>query len=374
MRVLILHASIGFGHLSAARALESAFRKQGAEHVWVEDVLAYGPRLFGKLYAGSYMELAENLPELWAYYYKRTDQNERGLSKRLGEVLLRLGITGLDKLVQQCNPDVIMSTHFLPFDMLLSYRRKGSYTQPIYCVVTDYNGHAFWAYPDIDGYFVGSDETARLLAHHDVPESIITVTGIPVNPAIAEPKDLERIRQDFQFSNGPVLTLLGNGLNSEQVCHMVADMQERNIRGTLVVAAGRDTTLIDSLQDVTGNQQLHIRVLGMIDNLDDLIAVSALVIGKAGGLTVSEVMARHTPMLLVDPVPGQEEWNADHVVSMQAGVQVRLSAMVPVVVEQFLNNPGYLEVLRAGAERTGRPRAAEDIAKAVRERVQQQPS
>jgi processive 1,2-diacylglycerol beta-glucosyltransferase len=79
-------------------------------------------------------------------------------------------------------------------------------------------------------------------------------------------------------------------------------------------------------------------------------------------------------MLLVDPVPGQEEWNADHVVSMQAGVQVRLSAMVPVVVEQFLNNPGYLEVLRAGAERTGRPRAAEDIAKAVRERVQQQPS
>ncbi len=368
-RVLILHASIGLGHLRAATALESAFQQRQVEQVWVEDFFEAGLPLFGKLYAGSYTEVSEKLPELWSYYYERVDQGDSQIGKRFSELVVRLGIFGLDKFVRRYNPDVIVCTHFLPLDILLSLKRQGKLDLPIYCVVTDYTGHILWAYSRVDGYFVGSDETARLLAQRGVPESLLTVTGIPVDPEIAQSKDPAQIRQAQQIADGPVIMLIGSGLNPKTVRQMVTGLLEREISGTLFVIAGRNKNLQEHLADLQSSATLELRMVGFIDYLDDLSAISALVITKAGGLIISELMARQTPLLIVDPVPGQEEWNADYVVATGAGVQVRLTEMVPVVVQNLLNTPAYLEALRAGAGRAGQPRAALDVADAILARV-----
>lgn len=373
-RVLILHASIGLGHLRAATALESAFQQRQVEQVWVEDFFEAGLPLFGKLYAGSYTEVSEKLPELWSYYYERVDQGDSQIGKRFSELVVRLGIFGLDKFVRRYNPDVIVCTHFLPLDILLSLKRQGKLNLPIYCVVTDYTGHILWAYSRVDGYFVGSDETARLLAQRGVPESLITVTGIPVDPEIAQSKDPAQIRQAHQIADGPVITLIGSGLNPKTVRQMVTGLLEREIHGTLLVVAGRNKNLQEQLTDLQSSSTLKLRMVGFIDYLDDLSAISALVITKAGGLIISELMARQTPLLIVDPVPGQEEWNADYVVATGAGVQVRLTEMVPVVVENLLNTPAYLEALRAGAGRAGQPHAALDVADAILARVGTKPA
>jgi processive 1,2-diacylglycerol beta-glucosyltransferase len=373
-RVLILHASIGLGHLRAATALESAFQQRQVEQVWVEDFFEAGLPLFGKLYAGSYTEVSEKLPELWSYYYERVDQGESQIGKRFSELVVRLGIYGLDKFLRRYNPDVIVCTHFLPLDILLSLKRQGKLNLPIYCVVTDYTGHILWAYSRVDGYFVGSDETARLLAQRGVPESLITVTGIPVDPEIAQSKKPAQIRQAHQIADGPVIALIGSGLNPKTVRQMVTGLLEREISGTLFVVAGRNKNLQEQLADLQSSATLELRMVGFIDYLDDLTAISALVVTKAGGLIISELMARQTPLLIVDPVPGQEEWNADYVVATGAGVQVRLTEMVPVVVENLLNTPAYLEALRAGAGRAGQPQAALDVADAILARVGTKPA
>jgi processive 1,2-diacylglycerol beta-glucosyltransferase len=82
-------------------------------------------------------------------------------------------------------------------------------------------------------------------------------------------------------------------------------------------------------------------------------------------MIVSEVLARGRPMVIVDPIPGQEEWNADHVVSVGAGLQVRLGPMVPLVVEHLLINAQHRLILEEGAKQAGRPRAAFDITDTV---------
>lgn len=368
-RVLILHASIGLGHLRAAQALEAAFVQRQVEAVRIADIFESGLPLFGKLYAGSYIEVSEKLPELWSYYYERVDQGDSQLGKRVSELVVRLGITGLDAFVQRFNPDVIICTHFLPLDILLSLKRRGKLTQPIYCVVTDYTGHVLWAYPEVDGYFVGSAETARLMVQRGIPASLITVTGIPIDPAIARPKDPAQIRQAQRLPAGPVITLIGSGLNVKTVRQIIVGLLEREINGTLIVVAGRNKNLQENLLDLQSSPTLNLRMVGFIDYLDDLAVVSDLVITKAGGLIISELMARGTPLLIVDPVPGQEEWNADYVVSTGAGVQVRLTEMVPVVVQNLLTMPAYLGTLRAGSGCAGLPHAALDIADAVLEQV-----
>jgi processive 1,2-diacylglycerol beta-glucosyltransferase len=163
--------------------------------------------------------------------------------------------------------------------------------------------------------------------------------------------------------------LIGSGLNPKTVRQMVTGLLEREISGTLFVVAGRNKNLQEHLSDLKSSATLELRMVGFIDYLDDLTAISALVVTKAGGLIISELMARQTPLLIVDPVPGQEEWNADYVVATGAGVQVRLTEMVPVVVQNLLNTPAYLEALRAGAGRAGQPRAALDVADAILARV-----
>jgi processive 1,2-diacylglycerol beta-glucosyltransferase len=162
-----------------------------------------------------------------------------------------------------------------------------------------------------------------------------------------------------------VVTLMGSGLavgRAEQIIH---GLSRRGLTATLLVLAGRNTQLEANLPPVTTGPTLSVRGLGFVEYLDDLIAASDLVITKAGGLIVSEVMARQTPMILINSIPGQEEWNADYVVSVGAGIQLRHLDMLPLAVESLLANPSRLAALRAAATKAGRPDAALNVVDAV---------
>jgi processive 1,2-diacylglycerol beta-glucosyltransferase len=361
-RVLILYASVGSGHRSAANALAEVFTAQQHE-VRVEDALDHGSSFYRQLYVDTYLELSEKAPAIWEYFYKLADEDDAKLVKDLRIFIDRLGVTDLDKLVESYQPTYIVCTHFLPLHIFARYKRKGTLSLPVYAVVTDYTGHVYWVYPEVDHYFVASQKTKEMLEHRGVSPQRLTVTGIPINPNIANPKEPAPLQASFGIEQTPVVTLIGSAVSVERVEHMVQGLQQA-MRGTLVVVAGRNHELQQTLQKREGKQQdggCEVRVLGFVENLDDLIAASDIVITKAGGLIVSEVMARHTPMVIIEPIPGQEEWNADYVVSTGAGVQVRLAEMVPTVVRGLLDTPERLRLMRTCAEQSGRPNAARTI-------------
>jgi processive 1,2-diacylglycerol beta-glucosyltransferase len=313
--------------------------------------------------------MSEGSPLLWRLFYETTDASAPEwieLNNRLRSLVERLGITRLDRLVRKFAPEAIICTHFLPVELLLRLKRQGRLPQPLYCVVTDFFAHAFWVTPGIDGYFVGSEMTRDLLAARGVTPAIIQVSGIPIDPLIAEPKDLAEMRARHHFSlDEPLVVLFGGGLNVQRVRMIAEGILASDIRGALAVVAGRNEALTDALDGLADGPSMRLQALGFIDYVDDLVAASDLVISKAGGLIVSETLARGTPMLLIDPIPGQEEWNADYVVSAGAGVQLRMAESVPDTVRQLLRHHDRLAALRSGAQEAGRPRAALDIAERV---------
>ncbi|HEX5692241.1 MAG TPA: glycosyltransferase [Roseiflexaceae bacterium] len=368
-RILILHASVGTGHERAADALAQAFTRRHDGDVRVEDTLDYGSELFRRAYVRSYIDMSERTPVLWRLIYESTDASDPKLVERtnkLRSLVERLGVTRLDRLIRKYAPAAIVCTHFLPVELLLRLKREGGLPQPIYCVVTDFFAHSFWVTPEIDGYFVASEMTRDLLVSRGVDASIIHISGIPINPAIAEPKDPHEMRARHGFATeGPLVTLFGGGLNVEHVRTIVERILARNAPGVLAVATGRSESLTEALADLTSSSETQLRMLGLIDYVDDLVAASDLAISKAGGLIVSETLGRGTPMVLIDPIPGQEEWNADYVVSAGAGIQLRVPEMVSEAIEHLLSHPERLAILRAGAREAGRPRAALQIAEHV---------
>jgi processive 1,2-diacylglycerol beta-glucosyltransferase len=368
-RVLILYTSVGTGHKRAALALADAFSRKQAAEVRVEDALDYGSPLFRQAYSRSYLDLSERAPMLWRLFYERTDTNDPELvemTNRLRGLVERLAVTRLERLVRRFAPAAIVCTHFLPVELLLRLKLRGRLPQPLYCVVTDFAAHAFWVAPEVDGYFVASTLTRDQLIERRVPPSIINVSGIPIDLAIAEPKSVEQTRRQLGLPlDKPLISLFGGGLDIERVQQMVKGLLTGGVPGTLVVVAGRNEALVSALGDLTSGPTMDLHKLGFIAHVDDLLVASDLVITKAGGLIVSETLARGRPLLVIDPIPGQEEWNADYVVSVGAGIQLRMPASVPQAVQQLLTHPSLLAVLRAGAQEVGRPRAALDIAEHI---------
>ena len=367
-RILLLHASVGSGHRRAAEALAKAFSQRQPGEVRVEDVLDHTSLLFRVAYARSYLELTDRAPLIWGYFYTQTnaDPNLAEFTNNIRKLVESIGTTGLKDLLRAFMPELIICTHFLPMELLVRYKRSARLTQPIYCVITDHAAHTFWTYTEIDGYFVPDQQTCKQLIARGVAASQICVSGIPVDPAIAVEKDRNALRAHYHLSGtSPVITLFGGGLDNEQVRLIIHGMLSSDLEATLIVVAGRNPTLVEHLADLQATPRLDLRLYGHINFVDDLVVLSDLVITKAGGLIISEVLARAVPLVVINPIPGQEEWNADYVVSTGAGVQLRIAESVPATVIRLLSHPQLMDEMRACARVAARPKAAFEVAERV---------
>ena len=363
-RVLILHASVGSGHEHAARALAEAFARVPGCEVVMEDALAHATPVFRDAYAQTYLETVARAPALWQHYFETTDlidpRRIASSNRSRGQVEKPLFVR-LDRLVTRFDPSVIVCTHFLPAEVLV--HRKPGMNPPTYTVVTDHVAHSFWQTPAIDGYFVASEVPRDQLIARGVPPEAIRVRGIPVALETSTPKDSAELRSRRGWAaDRPLVSLLGGGLRPARVRRMVRDLLTLERPVTLVVVGGRSRELPAAIADLDEGPNVRLQVLGAIDYVDDLVAASDLVITKSGGLIVSEILARGAPLVVVDPIPGQEEWNADYVVGVGAGAQLRRPEMVADVVRRLLDHEGRLVAMRECARLAGRPRAALDIA------------
>ncbi len=364
-RILILHATLGSGHVTAANALRDAFALRNITDVTVADVFDFGNALYREAVTKVYGHLSENAPLLWKRVYESSDQKsvqEAVSANRLRVTFQRPFVRSLVKLVKEVRPDVIIGTHFIPVEILTAERDRGAFTCPIYCVITDFMSHSNWVSPGVDGYFVAADITRDALLTLGLDPHLVHITGIPTNPTIALPKSKAEMRAKYDLpTERPMSVLLGGALNPEQVRRNVERILGSASDSALVVIGGRNEAIEPALAGLSSGPHVSLHTYGMVHGLDDLITASDLVITKAGGLIVSEVMARGRPMVIVEPIPGQEEWNADYVSLVGAGVQLRISAMLPPTVAALLGDPARLAWMQQAAAAAGRPNAALDI-------------
>jgi processive 1,2-diacylglycerol beta-glucosyltransferase len=365
-RILILYASLGSGHSHAAHALGRAFERHPGVEVQIEDALAYASPILRETLTRAYEQLSEKAPRLYRLIYEGSDVSD--LKDSMSNTLLlskieRPFFKKFEQLIKTSAPDVFICVQQIPSRLLqLLKQDNDQLSQPHYVVITDTVAHSTWINYGVDGYFVASELTANILIKQGIDPALLQVTGIPVNLEILNPKCSEekRIQHDLPLEV-PVITLFGGGLQPRRVRVMVTGLLESSMPGILVVATGRNQALGPALADLTDGPHMQLRLLERIDYIDDLIAASDIVITKAGGLIASEVTARGTPLVIIDPIPGQEEWNADAIAAYGVGIQLRLPEMVAPAVQFLLSQPDHLAFMRYQASKLGRPQAAIDI-------------
>ncbi len=370
MKILILHASAGSGHRQAAGALREAAQAAG-DTVVVRDILDFMPALFRRTYANGYLNLVRAAPELWGYLYAQSDRkSQRPVARRVRAGFQRLNAASFYQFLRREAPDAVISTHFLPLELIASLRARKRRALPLFGVVTDYAAHALWYCAGVDAYYVATEEAQRQLCRKGQPEHAVSLTGIPVLAAFgrrclpAEGRKRLGLRADL-----PVALVLNGGYDIGQTVALLSACVTEPPPCQFLVVTGHKPELERAARKVVIGTPLIAAIHGFVDNMDAFMDAADLVISKSGGLTTAEALAKGRPMLIVDPIPGQEQRNAEWLLERGAAMRLHEMADAPWKIRSILGDPGKLKVLTTCAAALGRPTAAGDILADVHARV-----
>jgi processive 1,2-diacylglycerol beta-glucosyltransferase len=365
-KVLILSVSAGAGHLRAAEALERAFRMMNAaQEVRHIDTLQYTNKIFRHLYSKAYIEMVNKMPEVLGWLYDHLDKPWKNERRRLA--LDKLNTRPFVKMLKEYQPDIIVCTHFLPAEIIswLKAKKRIGCRQSI--VVTDFDVHAMWLCHHYEHYFVALDETRLHLEKLGIPANKITVSGIPIDPVFAEQKNRREMRDKHGLRQDVTTILLSAGGFGVGPMENILKSLMKDMRSPaqIVALCGRNQKLkgrIDHLAaSLSSNSQLSIKTIGYTTAMDEYMSASDLLLGKPGGLTTSEALAKGLIFVIVNPIPGQEERNSDHL--LEEGVAIRCNNL-PVLaykLDLLLSDASRMDTMRANAHRLARPHAAREV-------------
>jgi processive 1,2-diacylglycerol beta-glucosyltransferase len=363
-RVLIMSVSAGTGHLRAADAVAKVCRANPriAEVVNI-DCLTYTNQLFRRFYSKFYIQLVRSAPTLLGWFYENTDEPWR--TDRMRLMLSRLNTRPLVRMIRRLNPDVTVCTHFLPAEIISYLVSKHLIQTRLAIVVTDFDVHAMWLSRVFHRYFVAIDEAKVHLTMTGMPADRISVSGIPIDPAFAEPKDPRQLREKHGLGlDRPVVLVSAGALGVSAAADIVRVLGNMRSAAQVVVVCGWNRELQDQVAREARKiprTDLSFHVMGYTSEMDEWMRMADLFIGKPGGLTTAETLACGLPILIVQPIPGQEERNSDHLLEKGVAVKCNQLTVMAHKVDALLEHPAKLLRMRRAARHLAHPNAAQTV-------------
>lgn len=350
---MILSAGVGSGHNSAAAAVQQACSARAdIAEVQVLDVLQVSSALYRDVLGKGYFALVEGLPWLIEWGYDASDPPFR----RRGPIdpWTRMNALPVIRAIKRFRPTAIVCTHFLPAQLLATLLLRGVIDAKTAVVTTDYDFQGLWLTSAFHQLFVAREEGRVELTAFGLPADRIKATGIPIaaEPNLAPARD----------AGGPPNLLISAGAKGGDYAAAVV-RQTLHMRSafTATVVCGHDEVLRRRIEALVAPVGDRYRVLGFTTNMPQLLRRADLFVGKPGGLTASECMAAGLPMVLVNPIPGQEIRNGDYLLEQGAAVRCNSAATIGWKIDEVLREPGRLRRMQAAAQKTGRPDAAADV-------------
>lgn len=351
-RVLILSAGVGSGHNSAAAAVEQACAgRADVAEVLVLDVLQASSSLYRDVLGKGYFVLVEDAPWLVEWGYDLSDAPFR----RRGPLdpWTQANAMPVVSAIKRFRPTAVVCTHFLPAQLLATLLLRGVVDARTAVVTTDYDFQGLWLTSAFHGVFLAREEGRVQLMALGLPGDRVAATGIPIRPRPQHTPERD--------SGAPPMLLVSAGASGGDYALAVV-RQTLHLRSafTATIVCGRSDELRQRVEQLVGSDERY-TVLGFTSEMPELLGQADLFIGKPGGLSASECMAAGLPMVLVNPIPGQEVRNGDYLMEQGAAVRCNTAATIGWKIDRILQEPGRLQRMQAAARDAGRPDAADQV-------------
>ncbi len=362
MKVIIAYASAGAGHSKAAEAVYNCFRKK-YPHVtaYAVDILAQESRFFRFCYNRGYSFMVKYAPFLWRFgFWLCAWRPLRFFTRAIAMLLNRLNSRRFARLLIRENPDCIISTHFLTSEVAALLKRRSRISSRLVTVVTDFGVHPFWLSAGTDMYIAASEATRQALRVEGVEEARIRVLGIPVDEKFLAVQDKPGLCKKFGIQENKFTVLVATGsFGIGPITEIVALLHRE---AQVLVVCAKNKKLYQSLQETAYPQ---VRVFGFVDNIQELMAVSDIIITKPGGLSTVESLAMGLLPVFIAPIPGQETENIRFLADQGVGVYAAGAQEILRIVGDFRDHPEELKAAKERVARMSKPYAAQELCDAV---------
>ncbi len=348
------------GHHQAAIAIEKAlFEKAPESRIKCIDAFRYTNPILERVLNGVYMRIIRKRPHVWGGMYDNPDVVRR--TARLRDTITRMNMRKVKRLLDDFKPDSIACTQALPCSMVAAYKRRFGVPVNLVGVLTDYAPHSYWLDEQVDHYVVPSNDTAQKLAAKGVQEEKIRVLGTPVDPVFAKKNDTLTVKKRLGLDvNLKTVLVMGGTRGLGPSCDMIRSLLRSEQQFQIIFVAGVNKRLYNSVKEIAEDSVKKITCYSFANNIDKLMDASDIIVTKPGGITTAEALVKGLPMVIIGPLPGQEELNMK--VLLKEELAVKADGDVGAVVDSLLKDKCMLEKMGARVRSFGKPDAAMDIA------------
>ncbi len=367
MKVLIFYASYGGGHLNAAKSIDTCLRKLDSElDIELIDCMKYVNIALEKITTAAYRQMAKKLPWAWGRIYADSQKGPLAhISSRSNKILA----IKLLRLLREKKPDLIISTHPFGSQMCSYLKRKGKIESKIATIMTDFAPHDQWLVGSghTDYFFVAHDKMKDYLISKNIPAEKIYATGIPISERFLFSFDRKQILDTFGLKDNlkTVLFFGGGefGLGKSKTIEIFESLVHYIENIQVVAISGKNEKMKNTFSEIVtrNKKEKSVKVLPYTDKVPELMSISDLVVTKPGGLTTSESLACNLPMVIINPIPGQEEENAEFLESKGIAIWIKKKDTPKLVFQELLSNPEKLAQMKENTKQLARPYSAENI-------------
>ncbi len=415
MRVLILSATTGGGHMRAAAALKEYIEMQDSNAVVkISDAIEYVSPFLNKAVTGGYVYMVRNTPKMYGSIYKNADKSSTPINKTVELTTTSLR-NKLLPLVCDFHPDIVITTHPFAAEIVTSLKQNDIIDLPIIDIVTDFAIHQAYISDGVDAYIVSSREMVDQVVERGVKRVHVYPYGIPVMQSFYREID----RNEAFASEGldpdiPTILIMAGSFGVTDVLKIYQKIVKSPENFQIIVITGKNEKLYETfdsyLKRITLNntivelkqsvkaenaakaaaakaaksvkndkskaavkQKPHdtspkklkpakpTELLYYTDNVDKYMRMADLIVTKPGGLTVSEAITVGLPMAIFKAIPGQEEQNADFLVNNNMAVRLEKKDSCTSVISDLLRNPVKLENMRKSINSFSKGNSAANI-------------
>jgi processive 1,2-diacylglycerol beta-glucosyltransferase len=319
-----------------------------------------------KIINGAYMSVVKRKPEIWDYLY----DNPKVLRQvqKLREKIHRFNTGKLKTLLDEFKPDGVICTQAFPCGLIADYKKTFSVNIPLVGVLTDYAPHSYWVFDDVDRYIVPSLETGKKLIDNGIEPSRILDYGIPIDAKFREAHVKGLIFKKLSLDkDASTVLVMGGTQGLGPIKELILLLDKSRLKLNIIIACGTNKRLYRHLARRVKRFRKKIAVLPFADNVDELMEAADIIVTKPGGITTAEALAKGLPMLIVNPLPGQEMMNTKFLLSEGVAVKAENPADVVILLEELLYNKTKLHTMSDKAKSLSKPDSAAKIAKLILE-------
>ena len=369
MKVLIFYASYGGGHLNAAKSIENCIKTNYKDmDVEMIDCMKYVNKTIEKVTTAAYREMAKKAPWAWGRIYSDAQKGPLAhITTRSNKIMA----IKLLKLLREKKPDLIISTHPFGSQMCSYLKRKNKINSKIATIMTDFAPHDQWlvGHEYTDYFFVAHNKMKDYLINKGISESKVFDTGIPISENFQKQYNKKEIFDKYNLDESKFTILffgggefgLGKTRTVQIFNNFVEETKNNNIQ--IIAISGKYPKMKSAFEEVvnSNNAGINVKIIEFSNEVPKLMAIANLVVTKPGGLTTSESLASHLPMVVINPIPGQEEENAEFLESKNIAVWIKKSDDSKEIIESLLNNKEKISIMKENTKILARPNSTRDI-------------